>query len=177
MTGVKIQPSTMSRAAFGAAFGPVYEHSPWIAERAYDLGLSHGHDEPDALAAVMAQILDGGSEQDKLDLLRAHPDLAGKLALRGGLTEASATEQSGAQLDQCSEEEFARFTLLNNRYKEKFGFPFILAVRDHDRTSILRLFEQRTGHTKSEEFSEALRQVNRIAALRIANIFLAEEHK
>ena len=170
-----MKPSFMSRESFVAAFGSVYEHSPWIAEQTYDHGLIAAHNDPEGLAALMAQILENGSEQRKLDLLRAHPDLAGKLAMRGALTKESTAEQSSARLDECSEKEFTKFTTLNTRYKEKFGFPFILAVRDHDRTSILRLFEERVDNSKSDEFAEALKQVNRIAALRIADVLSGGE--
>jgi 2-oxo-4-hydroxy-4-carboxy-5-ureidoimidazoline decarboxylase len=172
-----IDPSKMTSAAFVEAFGHVYEHSQWIAELAHDRGLTDSHDGPAALAALLAQVLDEGSDQQKLQLLCAHPDLAGKLAMRGELTDASTSEQSSARLDQCSEGEFEKFTALNSRYKNRFGFPFILAVRDHDRASILRLFELRAGNSESDEFAEALKQVNRIAALRIADVFQAGGEK
>ena len=174
MTADKMRPGTMTRAAFVEKFGGVYEHTPWIAENAFDRGLTVHHDDPLDLANYMAQIIDDADEFKKMALLCAHPDLAGKLAKHGELTQSSAAEQSSARLDQCSEIEFAEFTSLNIKYKEKFGFPFILAVRDHDRTSILQAFRQRVDNSKSEEIVEALRQVNRIAALRIAAILQSE---
>ena len=152
-----------------AAFGHVYEHSPWIAESAYDKGLDARHDTAKGLAGFMEETVATAGDDAKLALLRAHPDLAGKLAMTGALTRSSSREQSGARLDQCSPEEFAAFTELNARYREKFGFPFILAVRDHDRAAILRIFSNRVENDSETELTEALQQVNRIAALRIAD--------
>jgi len=167
------RPSAMTRAQFVDAFGHVYEHSSWIAETAFDRGLDDRHDEAEGLASLMAEIIDAADEEVKLALLRAHPDLAGKLAVRGALTAASSSEQASARLDQCSAAEFTAFTGLNNRYREKFGFPFILAVRDHDRAGILRLFAARVDNSPADEFAEALKQVNRIAALRIGDVLSA----
>ncbi|RAI03281.1 2-oxo-4-hydroxy-4-carboxy-5-ureidoimidazoline decarboxylase [Acuticoccus sediminis] len=153
----------VDRDAFVACYGGVYEHSPWVAERAWDGGIAEAGD----LAPVFRRIVDRTGHEAQLALLRAHPDLAGRLAV-GGLTAESAAEQAGAGLDQCTEAEFAEFSALNARYVEKFGFPFIVAVRGLDRAAILEAFRKRVEGTPEEEFRTALAQVHRIAALRIS---------
>jgi 2-oxo-4-hydroxy-4-carboxy-5-ureidoimidazoline decarboxylase len=114
----------------------------------------------------MAAIVNGAVDDDKLSLLRAHPDLAGKLAL-ADLTASSQSEQKGAGLDQCTPDELARFTELNELYKHKFGFPFIFAVKGFHRTDILDAFERRVKNDAETEFNEAIEQVHRIAKLRL----------
>lgn len=160
-------PAAMSRADFVSRFGGVYEHSPWIAERAWDLGLDDAHSRISGLHAALAAVLDAGTRDEQLALIRAHPDLAGKAAVRGELTEASTTEQAGAGLDQCTAEEFERFQTLNAAYKEKFGFPFILAVKGKNRHDILKAFESRIGNDADTEFSTAIGEINKIALLRL----------
>ena len=160
-------PSTMSRKDFVARFGGIYEHSPWVAEAAYDSGIGAGEDTAPGLAAAMARALDAAPNAQKLALIRAHPDLAGKAAIRGGLTPASTSEQAGAGLDQCSAEEFSRFERLNAAYKAKFGFPFIFSVGGKTRHDILSAFEARIAHDGEVEFETALEQINRIARLRL----------
>ena len=169
-----MRPSRLPRAGFVELFGPVYEHSPWIAEAAWHAGLSQDGDTPEGLAACLAAIVRQAPAERRLALLRAHPDLAGRLALAGDVAPASRREQSGAGLDRCSPEELARFQELNDRYREKFGFPFILAVRGHDRSSILEIFAKRLDHDPARELAEALEQVHLIAAHRIKAIFAAE---
>ncbi len=151
------------RAAFCARFGGVYEHSPWVAQKVFDQGITQSDD----LAARMRAVVEAAGHTAQLKLLRAHPDLAGKLAKSGELTRESTSEQAGAGLDQCSDAEFAEFTALNDRYKSRFGFPFILAVRGRNRVEILENFRERVGHDPETEFREALDQVHRIAALRL----------
>ncbi len=165
-----IPPSSLDRPAFVERFGSVYEHSPWVAEAVWDAGLTDGHDEIAGLAAAMAAVLDTSDEQAKLTLIRAHPDLAGKAAIRGELTEASTSEQAGAGLDDCSPEEFARFQELNAAYKEKFGFPFILAVKGKTRTEILGAFKTRISNNQVTELETAIGQIHRIARLRLADL-------
>ncbi len=114
----------------------------------------------------MAAVVNGAVDDDKRTLLRAHPDLAGKLAL-ADLTQSSQSEQTGAGLDQCTENELARFTELNDIYKKKFGFPFIFAVKGFHRTDILNAFERRVKNDVETEFNEAINQVHRIARLRL----------
>jgi len=155
-----------NKRAFMGRFGGVYEHSPWVAEKAFN----SGPPKPSALPAVMRQIVEDASEAAKLSLLRAHPDLAGKLAKTGALTEESSSEQASAGLDQCSEAEYAEFTALNTRYKTRFGFPYILAVRGRQRHEILENFRSRVENSTEAEFREALDQVHQIAALRFEAI-------
>lgn len=160
------RPSTLSRAAFVEAYGGIYEHSPWVAETVHDAGLGDA-DAPDALASRMAAVVDAASDAAKLTLLRAHPELAGKLAVAGALTAQSTSEQAGAGLDQCTAEEFAEFTRLNDSYTARFGFPFIIAVASLDRQAILEAFRVRVDNNAELEFETALKQVHRIARFRL----------
>lgn len=161
----KMAPSRLDRDGFLARFGVIYEHSPWIAAAVWDKGAAA--DEAESLAAAMASEVEAAGEEAQLALLRAHPDLAGKLAVRGELTAESTSEQAGAGLDRCSPEEFAEFQQLNDAYKARFGFPFILAVKGYDRAGILAAFRRRVANTREAEFREALDQVHRIALLRL----------
>ena len=151
-------------ADFVRRFGGVYESSPWVAERAC------GDGDPADPASAMRAVVETAGRDRQLALLRAHPDLAGRLAVAGELTPESSAEQAGAGLDRCTPAEFAEFQDLNARYREKFGFPFILAVRGHDRSAILAAFRRRIGNDPDTEFREALDQVHRIAAFRIADL-------
>jgi OHCU decarboxylase len=160
----------MTREAFVACFGGIYEHSPWIAEAVWgSAGPGTDCDTVAGLAEAMAAALDAAPRGVKLALIRAHPDLAGKAAVAGELTADSASEQAGAGLDRCSPEEFARFQELNAAYKAKFGFPFIIAVRGLGRAEILDAFERRLGNGAEAEFATALGEINRIAAMRLAS--------
>lgn len=162
------RPSPLSREDFVARFGGVYEHSPWVAEGVLADGLGSGSDAPDALGARMAAIVEAAGHERQLALLRAHPELAGKLAIARDLTADSRIEQASARLDQCTLQEFARFQELNAAYNAWFGFPFIIAVRGLQRADILAAFERRIGNDKAAEFREALDQVHKIARLRLA---------
>lgn len=154
----------LSPAAFATALGHVFEHSPWVAERVCrkrpfkSIGALH--------EAMMATVWEAPAAS-QMALLRAHPELAGKAALRGELTADSTMEQSGAGLDQCSAEELVRLTTLNAEYSAKFGFPFILAVKGFGRAGILREFARRVEREPSVEFEEALKQVARITRARL----------
>jgi OHCU decarboxylase len=161
------KPSTLDRAAFVARFRGVYEHSEWVAGQAFDEGLTAGDDTPDGLAARFRRIVDAAGREKHLALLRAHPELAGRLALAGKLTSDSTFEQSSAGLDRCTPEELARFTALNERYGKRFGHPFIIAVRGLTRGQILDAFERRVGNDAETEMRTALEQVHRIARLRL----------
>ena len=161
------RPSTLDRAAFVAAYGGVYEHSPWVAEALFDAGLTAADDSAAALAARMAQTVEAAEDGAKLALLRAHPELAGRLAVAGALTADSTAEQASAGLDRCTPEEFAEFHALNERYRARFGFPFIVAVRGLGRQDILAAFRRRAGNDRAAEFAAALAQVHRIARLRL----------
>ena len=152
-----------NKRAYIGRFGGVYEHSPWVAELAFETGPPA----PKDLPAAMRQIVADAGRDAQLTLLRAHPDLAGKLAKSGTLTSESTSEQASAGLDQCTDAEFAEFTDLNDRYKSRFGFPYILAVRGRNKDEILENFRCRIGNDPTVEFREALDQVHQIAALRL----------
>ncbi|KQI73265.1 polysaccharide deacetylase [Loktanella sp. 5RATIMAR09] len=161
------RPSEMDRDTFVAAFGSIFEHSPWIAEGAYDLELGHTHDTATGVHSALARVFRSASEDQRLNVLKAHPDLAGKLAAAGKLTAESTAEQAGAGLDLLTDDERAAFQSLNAQYVARHGFPFIIAVKDHDKASILAAFHRRIENDRDTEFSEACRQVERIAALRL----------
>lgn len=166
----KQPPSRLDRAQFLQMQGRVYEHSPWIAEALWDRGLKPEHDEVEPLHRDLAAIVDAAPRDKQLALLDAHPDLAGRLAMRGELTVESISEQAGAGLDKCSADEFRRFTELNGAYKAKFGFPFILAVKGKGRVEILQNFEQRIHNSPDVEFRTALGEVHKIALLRLHDL-------
>ena len=164
------RPSAMTREAFVAAFGGVYEHSPFIAERLWDAEMGPAHDTAAGLAGGLAQVFRAASNKERLEVLRAHPDLAGKLAAAKRLTKDSTAEQASAGLDALTDEERASFEKLNTDYVDKHGFPFIIAVRDHDKAGILKAFKRRIGNTTKAERAEAEAQVIRIATLRLQEI-------
>ena len=153
------------QADFVASLGGIFEHSPWVAAAVWPqrpfASLAALH------AAMCAAVVDAPPER-QLALIRAHPHLASKAALRGELTEASQREQQGAGLDRCSAEQLAQLQLLNAAYQQAFDFPFILAVRGHTQASILVNLRRRLGHSRDQELAEALRQIERIAELRLA---------
>jgi 2-oxo-4-hydroxy-4-carboxy-5-ureidoimidazoline decarboxylase len=156
----------MEYAAFVETFGGVYEHFPEVAMRAFGNGLSSATDSPEGLAAAMADAAAALDRPAKLKLIRNHPDLAGRLGV-AELTAASRSEQAGAGLDQCTPEEFARFQALNDAYKAKFAFPFILAVAGKTRRDILAAFEKRVENDRETEFKTALAEIDRIARIRL----------
>lgn len=160
-------PTDLSREQFITIFGGVYEHSQWIAEQVWDGGLDQRHNSIEGLHSALKAIVDEAGHAPQLALLRAHPDLAGKLAVSGKLTEESTGEQASAGLDQCSPEEFEAFQSNNTRYKEKFRFPYILAVKGRNRADILENFNKRVDLGIDDEFEEAVSQVHQIALLRL----------
>ena len=133
----------MKKDAFIEAFGGVFEHSPWIAKRAHKLELGPAHDTPGGLHNALCRVFRSASEEERLGALTAHPDLAGKLAQAKRLTDASTQEQASAGLDALTDEERRTFERLNETYTGRFGFPFIIAVKDHSKASILAAFEKR----------------------------------
>jgi 2-oxo-4-hydroxy-4-carboxy-5-ureidoimidazoline decarboxylase len=167
---IKPAPHELSRADFIAAFGGIYEHSPWVAGTLFDMGVDRLDADPAVLAKRMADIVDAAGFDKQMELLCAHPELAGKLAVAGSLTASSSAEQASAALDQCSTDEFAAFQDLNARYGEKFGHPFIIAVRGLDRAKILSAFQQRITQNADAEFATALGQVHKIARLRLEQL-------
>jgi 2-oxo-4-hydroxy-4-carboxy-5-ureidoimidazoline decarboxylase len=152
---------------FIAILGGVFEHSPWIASNA---AAARPYADIKSLHLVMCQQVEQADLATRLTLIRAHPELAGKAALRGELTAESAREQQGAGLDACSTEEFSRLHALNRAYKKKFDFPFIVAVRGHTRASILALMQRRLQNDLNVEIRECLRQIYRIALFRLQDI-------
>lgn len=166
-TPFRTPPRTLDYDAFMQRFAGVYEHTPWIARALWQRGLDDRHDTVEGLADAMAELLAEASDEEKLALLRAHPELAGKAAVRSELTEESTGEQAGAGLDQCTPEEFERFMTLNEEYNARFGFPFIMAVKGYHRREILAAFEARVNNDRDTEFRTAIDQVNRIARLRL----------
>ncbi len=165
------RPSQMSRDTFVAKFGSIFEHSPWIAERAYDLGLGPTHDTAIGVHSALCRMFRSASHEERLGVLTAHPDLAGKLAAANKLTAESTSEQAGAGLDSLTDEERSTFQALNTAYVEKHGFPFIIAVRDHTKASIMAAFHTRIDHDTPTEFATACRQVERIAEFRLQDHF------
>jgi len=155
----------LSKEDFVARFGGIYEHSPWVAEAAAEQ-LAGGSD-IEHIAAAMAASVDNASRSRQLELIRAHPDLAGRAQIAGELTADSTSEQASAGLDCCTKEEYARFQVLNAAYHDKFGFPFVMAVRDRSRHEILAAFEARLGHDPNTEFRTAIAEIHKIALLRL----------
>lgn len=164
------RPSQMERSTFVANYGGIFEHSSWIAERAFDGELGPAHDSAVGLHAALTREFRKASQDERRGVLLAHPDLAGKLAAAGRLTAESTSEQASAGLDMLTDEERARFTQLNSEYVAKHGFPFIIAVRDHTKHSIMRAFERRIENESDTEFSEACKQVERIAEFRLMDV-------
>lgn len=160
-------PSFMPRGLFVERFGGVYEHSPWIADGAWLKGLTPREDTAAGLNAALSAGLRAAPADRQMGVIHAHPDLAGKLAEAKLLTASSTAEQASAGLDRLTPEEKARFTALNDAYKAKFGFVFIMAIRGRTKAEILDGFERRLGHDRDAEVAEALTQIERIALLRL----------
>ena len=158
----------MTRQQFVARYGGIYEHSAWVAEQAY--ATLDGKHDAQALERALAAAVDAADDDSKRVLINAHPDLAGRAAVRGELTEDSTDEQKSAGIDQCSSEEFARFQMLNGRYREKFGFPFVMAVRNSNRHDILAAFATRLEHDEQTEFATAIAEIHKIARLRLGEL-------
>jgi 2-oxo-4-hydroxy-4-carboxy-5-ureidoimidazoline decarboxylase len=153
---------------FVRRYGGIYEHSPWVAEETYETAAEV--EDVSELAAIFANCVDQAGDKRKLALIRAHPDLAGKAAIRGELTVESTSEQSSAGIDRCSPEEFEQFQDLNSQYKKKFGFPFVMAVRDSNRHEILAAFKSRLGDELQTELETAIREIHKIASLRLQEL-------
>jgi len=151
-------------ADFIAALGDVFENSPWMVERAT---AQRPFSDRNALLSALKDILTAASEDEKLALIRAHPDLAGKAARAGALTGPSTREQASAGLDSLTDAEFDRFNQLNDAYREAFGFPFIIAVLDHTKETILAAFETRLKNNRAAEIEEAILNIGRIVSLRV----------
>jgi 2-oxo-4-hydroxy-4-carboxy-5-ureidoimidazoline decarboxylase len=153
-----------SRQEFTAVLGGIYEHAPWVAEAAF---AARPFASLADLHAAMSRVVRAASEERRLALVKGHPDLAGKAARAGTLTVESAAEQASAGLDRFNDAEYAAFHRLNDAYKARFGFPFIVCARRHGKESILREFERRLANPPPAELGAALDEVARIAALRL----------
>jgi OHCU decarboxylase len=164
------RPSQMDRDRFVQLYGGIFEHSAWIADAAFDLELGPAHDTAIGLHNALCRVFRSASRDQRLGVLTAHPDLAGKLAAAKRLTAESTSEQASAGLDALTDQERETFTRLNTEYVAKHGFPFIIAVRDHDKASIMAAFEQRIGNDTDTEFARACKQVERIAEFRLMDI-------
>jgi len=152
---------------FVELLGGIFEHSPWVAERAYMLRPFTSRDN---LHQAMVHIVRQATPEQRLQLLRQHPELAGKEAEAGSLTAASQREQAGAGLNQCSAEELARIEHLNQAYAHRFGFPFIVAVTGLDKQQIMAAMERRLEHSADEEFASAIGEVEKIALIRLEKL-------
>ena len=157
----------MGREEFVARFGAVFEKSPWIAERAWE---NSPFKNLDGLYAAFVGTIDDAPEERRVALIRAHPDLAGKAALAGELTEESANEQASAGLDRLSPGEYERFHRLNAAYREKLGLPYVVCVRDHTKETIIAGAERRLSNTREEEIGAALYEISRISRLRLEDL-------
>ena len=164
------RPSKMNREDFIDLYGGIFEHSAWIADNAYDYELSYAHDTATGLHNALCRAFRSAPKELRLKVLRAHPDLAGKLAQAKRLTSESTSEQASAGMDSLTDNERKIFTQLNLTYVKKHGFPFIIAVRDHNKASILSAFKTRINNDGDTEFLEACKQVERIAEFRLMDI-------
>ena len=150
---------------FVSRYDGIYEHSPWVAEESFIAAASV--EDIHELAAIFANCVDQADHERKLALIRAHPDLAGNAAIRGELTEESSAEQASAGIDQCTKAEYEQFHALNRQYKDKFGFPFVMAVRGSSRQEILAVFASRLNNDKQTEFETAINEIHKIARMRL----------
>jgi OHCU decarboxylase len=157
------QVNGLTRLAFVEAFGAIYEHSPWVAERAW---ASRPFASADDLARKMNEEVDAAPEEEQLALLRAHPELGTRLTV----SEVSGTEQAGAGLSQLDSDEYALFKSLNEQYRAKFGFPFIFAVKGAGKDDAFHALRVRSEGEQEEEFQQALWEVSRIARFRLEGI-------
>jgi len=147
----------------------VYEHSPWVPERLLSEDISEIKTKEE-LQLMMKKIVDNSSETEKLNLIKAHPELGKKLQKKEKLTKFSEEEQKSAGLDQCTDEEFKILTNLNNEYRLKFEFPFIIAVKGLNKNQIIDNMKERVNNTKTEEFETAINEIHKIAGLRIKDL-------
>ena len=155
--------NNLRKSDFISIFGNVFEKTQWIAEKAYD---SKPYKNFEELFSKMMEIFENSKKERHLEILNAHPDLA----IEKKLTEDSKNEQKNASLNQCTNEEFVEFRKLNNEYKKKFGFPFIIAVKEKNKEEILNNFRQRLTNNINLEFEEAKKQVKKIASFRLSEI-------
>ena len=153
----------LSKTEFISIFGNIFEKTEWIAERCYE---SKPYNNLDELVSKMMKIFENIDKEKHLEILNSHPDLA----VEKKLTKDSKNEQKNASLNQCTDEEFIEFKKLNEKYKKKFGFPFIVAVKGKNKEEILNSFRQRITNNINLEFEEAKKQVKKIASFRLGEI-------
>lgn len=161
--------NTLDRDAFVAAVGHVFEHSPWIAAEAW---ARRPFADTHELHTAMARVVDTAGEERQLALIRAHPDLAGRMALAGELGADSAREQAAAGLTALAPEELERFTTYNEAYKARFGFPFVICARENKKDAILAAFPVRLANERDDEIRTALAEIKQIAWLRLADMVI-----
>jgi 2-oxo-4-hydroxy-4-carboxy-5-ureidoimidazoline decarboxylase len=164
------QINALDQDRFVALLGGIFEHSPWVAQR---VAGARPFPSVDALHRAMVAEVEHASADERLALLRAHPELAGRAAVRDELTPDSKREQAGAGLSECSPDEFARLTELNARYLARFRFPFILAVKGYDRAGIIDEFARRVDNDPDDELAEAMAQIARITRFRLDALIAA----
>ncbi len=163
-------PCELSENEFVELFGGVYEHSPWIAQLTWQGGLDKTHDSVSKLAKALASTVDVADQVMQLKLINAHPDLAGRAARLGELTSESTSEQAGAGIDQCNQQEFEQFQHFNTAYRQKFKFPFVMAVKGSNRHLILAAFKERLDNDCQTEFKRAISEIHKIARFRLEEI-------
>jgi len=156
----------LSKSEFIKVFANIFENARWIAEELYN---QKPFDNFEALSSKMLNIFEATTREKQLKILNAHPDLANKIKI-SLLTPDSLKEQTSAGLDRCTEEELDEFKHLNERYKKKFGFPFILAVKGKNKNEILDNFRKRISFDPTTEFDETIKQVKQIASLRLKEL-------
>jgi OHCU decarboxylase len=161
----------LDQTEFTDALGAIFEHSPWVAEAAWPAA---PFDTIDDLHAAMVTVVRAAPAERQLGLLRAHPDLAGKAARAGAMTASSIAEPAGAGLLSLSDAEFEKFHRLNTAYRDRFGFPFIIAVRHHTKASLLAAFERRLEHSRQAEIDAALAEIFTITRLRLDALLVGE---
>ena len=159
--------NSADRAAFTAALGHLFEHSPWVAEETW---VRRPFSDVAQLHAALCATMRGATPERQLALIRAHPDLAGRLAQQNKLTAESTREQASAGLNQLTAEELAGFQKLNAAYLERFGFPFIICARLSNKSAILAAMQARSGHSVDDEFRTALGEIEKIAQLRLNDL-------
>jgi 2-oxo-4-hydroxy-4-carboxy-5-ureidoimidazoline decarboxylase len=164
MTGRSDLLSADTAHQFLQQYGHVFEHSPWLVERVWAL---HPFADATAIYQSFRQVVEALDRDDRLRLIRAHPELADKVAIARGLTDDSNAEQASAGLDRLTAAEFSRFQTLNDAYRTKHGFPFIICVRLHDKQGILSAMQRRVSRSTDDELNEAIEQINQISRLRL----------
>lgn len=167
MTVTLAEINGLEREEFTAGLGHLFEHSPWVARETWP---RRPFATVEGLHAALCATLQGAPEADQLALIRAHPDLAGRLAQMGQLTQESTREQASAGLDRLPAEEMAAFQRLNDDYRQRFGFPFVICARLNRREAIFEAMRKRLGNAAGEERKAALAEIEKIAWLRLQDV-------